>query len=64
MSSGRNVTLVFYFIIMWVMFLSGSFKSGVEGKFYQRSKVFVYIQNQLPTALMLSCWSSDDNLGN
>jgi hypothetical protein len=61
MSSGRNVKLVF--IIMWVMFMSGSFKSGVEGNIFQNSRVFVSIRNGLMTALTLGCHSSDDNLG-
>jgi hypothetical protein len=60
MSSSKNVTLVL--IITWVMFMSGSFKSGVEGLF-QKARVFVTIRNDLTVSLSLGCHSSDNNLG-
>jgi hypothetical protein len=60
MSSGRNVMLVF--IIMWVMFMSGSFKSGVEAAF-KADRVFVLIKNDLTTPLTLGCHSSEDGIG-
>jgi hypothetical protein len=60
MSSGKNVTLVL--MITWVMFMSGSFKSGVEGLF-QKARVFVTIRNDLTVNLTLGCHSSDDKLG-
>jgi hypothetical protein len=57
MSSGRNI--MFVFIIMWVMFMSGSFKSGVEA----RLRVFVSIRNDLTTLLTVGCHSSEDGIG-
>jgi hypothetical protein len=60
MSSGRNVMLVF--IIMWVMFISGSFKSVVEAAF-KADRVFVLIKNDLTTLLTLGCHSSEDGIG-
>jgi hypothetical protein len=60
MSSGRNVTLVF--LIMWVMCMSGSFKSGVEAGL-KNKRVFVSIRNGLTTLLTLGCQSSEDDIG-
>jgi hypothetical protein len=60
MSSRRNVMLVF--IIMWVMFMSGSFKSGVEAAF-KADRVSVSIKNDLTTTLTLGCHSSEDGIG-
>jgi hypothetical protein len=60
MSSGRNVTLAL--IITWVMFMRGSFKSGVEAIF-EKDPMSVIIRNDLTTDLTLGCHSSDDNLG-
>jgi hypothetical protein len=59
MSSSRNVSL-----LLIIMFMSGLFKSGVEGRsIFQKRKVFVSMRNDLTTALTLSCHSSEDNLG-
>ena len=60
-SSGRNVTLVL--IITWVMFMRGSFTSGVEADLLGKDRVFVKIRNDLMTDLTLGCHSSEDNLG-
>jgi hypothetical protein len=62
MSSGRNVMLLFHFIIMWVMFMSGLFKSDIEEGLFLEARVFVTIRNDLTTNLMLGCHSSEDNL--
>jgi hypothetical protein len=59
MSSGRNVSL-----LLIIMFMSGLFKSGVEGRnIFQKRRVFVSMRNDLTTALTLSCHSSEYNLG-
>jgi hypothetical protein len=58
MSSGRNA--MFVFIIMWVMFMSGSFNSGVEAKTHP---VLVSIRNDLTTNLTVGCHSSEDGIG-
>ena len=60
MSFSRNVMLVL--IIMWVMFMSGSFESGVEAAF-KADRVFVSIKNDLTTLLTLGCHSSEDGIG-
>jgi hypothetical protein len=58
MSSGTNVSL-----LLIIMFMSESFKSGVEGGIFVKKRVFMTIRNDLKTALTLSCHSSEDNLG-
>jgi hypothetical protein len=58
MSSGRNA--MFVFIIMWVMFMSGSFNSGVEAIGHP---VLVSIRNDLTTNLTVGCHSSEDGIG-
>jgi hypothetical protein len=58
MSSGRNISL-----LLIIMFMSGSFKSGVEGGPFQKKRVFVSIRNDLTTVLTVGCHSSEDNLG-
>jgi hypothetical protein len=50
MSSSRNVSL-----LLIIMFMSGLFKSGIEGRnIFQKRKVFVSMRNDLTTALTLS----------
>jgi hypothetical protein len=58
MSFGSNVSL-----LLIIMFMSGSFKSGVEGGLYKKRRVLMTVRNDLKTALTLSCYSSEDNLG-
>jgi hypothetical protein len=58
MSSGRNVTL-----LLIIMFMSGSFKSGVEGHMFQKKRVLVSIRNDLTNVLTLVCHSSENKLG-
>lgn len=58
MSPGRNVTF-----LLIIMFMSGSFKNGIEGSIFQKKRVFVTIENDLTTNLTLGCHSSEDNLG-
>ena len=58
MSSSRNVSL-----LLIIMFISGSFKNGVEGKKpFQKNKVSVSIRNDLTTVLTVNCHSSEDNI--
>jgi hypothetical protein len=58
-SSGRKVCL-----LLIIMFISGSFKSGVEGKKpFQKNKVSMSIRNGLTTVLTVNCHSSEDNIG-
>jgi hypothetical protein len=47
---------------MWVMFMSGLFKSGVEVGLFLKARVFVIIRDDLTTNLMLGWHSSEDNL--
>jgi hypothetical protein len=62
MSSGRNVMLLFYFIIMWAMFMSGLFKSGAQAGLFLKARVFMTIRNDLTTNLMLGYHLSEFNL--
>jgi hypothetical protein len=54
MASNRNVSL-----LLIIMFMSQSFKNGVEG----RQRVFMTVRNDLMTNLTLGCHSSEDSLG-
>ena len=59
MSSNRNVSS-----LLIIMFISGTFKSSVEGrKPFQKAKVFMSIRNDLTTVLTVHCHSSEDNIG-
>ena len=60
-SSGRYISL-----LLIIMFMRGSFKSGIEGGIYglfHKKRVFVSIRNDLTTVLTVGCHSLDDNLG-
>ena len=58
MSSSTNVSL-----LLIIMFMSGSFKNGVEGGLFNPKRVFMTVRNDLKTALTLGCHSSEDSLG-
>jgi hypothetical protein len=57
-SSSRNVSL-----LLIIMFMSGSFKSGVEGGYFNPKRVQMTVRNDMKISLTLNCYSSEDNIG-